>query len=169
MNRAEKKEFVANLQSNIERAQVVVLTRPEGLSVAEISDLREKMRAAGAHFKVVKNTLARRALAQTRFSLLEKDIKGPIAFSYSPDPVAAAKVVWEFSKKNEKFSVVCGAYGDKPLSQDDVENLASLPSLDELRAKIMAVIMAPAQKLVATINAPATQLAQVISQRSKQS
>lgn len=169
MNRAEKKDFVANLQSNIERAEVVVLTRPEGLSVAEITDLREKMRAAGAHFKVVKNTLARRALAQTRFSLLEKDIKGPIAFAYSPDPVAAAKVVCDFSKGNEKLSVVCGAYGDKPLSQADVKNLASLPSLDELRAKILAVIMAPAQKVVATINAPATQLAQVISERSKQS
>lgn len=167
MDRVEKKEFVTTLRSGVESAELVVLTSPSGLTVAEVSDLRRQMREAGATFKVVKNTLARIALEGTKFTSLMDKLKGPIALAYSTDPVAAAKVAMNFAKDNKKLSVLSGVLGDKSLSAAEVDALAKLPSLDEMRAKVLAVISAPAQQLVGVINAPGSQLARVISAHSR--
>lgn len=169
MDRAAKETFIRDLKSHLEDVQVVVVTRQSGLSVAESTDLRNKMRDAGASYKVVKNTLARLALQDTKFEGISSHLKGPMALAYSKDPVAAAKVVADFSKKNEKLSIVAGALGDKTLDVSGVQALAALPSLDELRAKIIGVISAPAQKMVGILNAPASQLTQVISAYAKKS
>ena len=167
MDRAGKTQFVEDLRRNISQAELLVLTSPNGLTVTESSDLRQKMRDAGASFKVVKNTLARIALEGTNFADLASKINGPIAFAYSTDPVAAAKAVMDFVNGNSKLSVVSGMLSGKSLSAKDVEGLAKLPSLDQLRGKLIGVIMAPAQQMVGVLNAPATQLTRVISAYSE--
>jgi large subunit ribosomal protein L10 len=167
VDRIEKKEFVTNLRTGVESAELVVLTSPLGLTVGEVSDLRRQMRDAGATFKVVKNTLAKIALEGTKFTALGEQLKGPIALAYSKDPVAAAKVATEFAKGNDKLTVLSGALGEKALSGADVDALAKLPSLDEMRAKMLSVISGPARQLAGVISAPGRQLAQVISAHSR--
>jgi len=167
VDRSEKEKLVASLHKTLKSASLVVVTQQSGLTVAEASDLRRKMRAAGAGFKVAKNRLTRRALEGTSFRHLDSLFKGPTAIAYSADPVAAAKVVVEFSSKNEKLKVIGGGLGEKPLDQNAVKALATLPSLPELRAKLLGTIAAPATRLATVIRAPASQLARVIDAKAK--
>ena len=162
MDRSEKEKLVASLHGTLKDASLVVVTQQVGLTVAEVSDLRRKMRAAGASFKVAKNRLTRRALEGTPFQQLGPMFKGPTAIAYSRDPVAAAKVAVEFSTKNEKLKVIGGGLGDKSLDQNAIKALATLPSLPELRARMLGTIVAPATRLATVIRAPAAQLARVI-------
>ncbi len=162
MDRAQKTEQVSALAKTLSETAVVVVTRNHGLTVAQVTDLRTKMRAAGASFKVTKNRLARIALEGTPYQPIGELLTGPIAFATSPDPVAAAKVAVDFAKTNDKFEIVGGAMGDTVLSVDGVKALATLPSLDELRAKIVGLIQAPATKLAQLVNAPAGKLARVV-------
>ena len=161
MNRADKQAFVASLAAVFGTAEIVVVGRNNGLTVAEASDLRRRMRAAGATYRVTKNRLARRALVGTRFTSLEPLLKGPTALAWSPDPVSVAKAAVDFAKTNERFVVVGGALGPQPLDARAVEALASLPSLDVLRAGLAGLVRTPAQRLVSVLSAPAGGLARV--------
>ena len=161
MNRSEKTDTVAALNATFNEAAVVVVTRNLGLTVAQSTDLRLKMRDAGAGYKVAKNRLAKIALNDTQYESLSDLLTGPTALATSGDPVAAAKVAVEFAKTNDKLEIVGGAMGSTVLDVEGVEALASLPSLDELRAKLIGLVQAPATKVVQVISAPAGQLARV--------
>ncbi len=161
MDRAQKSEQVSNLAKTLSETSVVVIARNHGLTVAQVTDLRTKMRAAGATFKVTKNRLAKIALEGTPYQPLAEMLTGPVGFATSTDPVAAAKVAVDFAKTNDKFELVGGAMGMTVLSIDGVKALAALPSLDELRARIVGLVQAPATKLAQLVNAPAGKLARV--------
>lgn len=161
MDRAQKAAAVAELKQTFSEVGVVVVTRNRGLTVAQSTDLRNKMRDAGATYKVSKNKLAKIALDGTDYLSLGDMLTGPVALASSTDPVAAAKVVVDFAKTNDKLEIVGGAMGATALDVDGVKSLATLPSLDELRAKIVGLIVAPATKLATITQAPAAQLARV--------
>ncbi|WP_188054675.1 50S ribosomal protein L10 [Sphingosinithalassobacter sp. CS137] len=161
MDRAQKAESVAELNRTFNGVGVVVITRNLGMTVAQSTDLRNKMRDAGATYKVAKNRLAKIAIDGTDYAGLADLLTGPTALATSVDPVAAAKVVVDFAKTNEKLEVVGGAMGSTLLDVNGVKALAELPSLDELRAKIVGLVQAPAQKLASVTQAPAGQLARV--------
>ncbi len=161
MNRSEKTDAVAALNATFNEAAVVVVTRNLGLTVSQSTDLRNKMREAGASYKVAKNRLAKIALNDTQYSPLGDLLTGPTALATSGDPVAAAKVAVEFAKTNDKLEIVGGAMGSTVLDVEGVKALASMPSLDELRAKLIGLVQAPATKVVQIVTAPAGQLARV--------
>ena len=161
MDRSQKADLVDELKNVFNETSVVVITRNNGLSVAQSTDLRLKMRDAGAQYKVAKNRLALIALDGTRYSPIGDLLKGPTALATSTDPVAAAKVAVDFAKTNDKFEIVGGAMGDTVLDVNGIKALAALPSLDELRATIVGLIQAPATKIARTINEPGAQLARV--------
>lgn len=163
MDRSQKEALVAELRQTFDENELVVVTHQTGLTVAEASDLRRQMREAGARFKVTKNRLAKIALKGTKFEHLTELFSGPTAIAVSVDPVVAAKVAVEFANKNDKLTIVAGALGEKGLDPDGVKALAKLPSLDELRGKIIGLLQAPAGKLASVTQAPAAQLARVLN------
>jgi len=163
VERARKQDIVNQLHADIGSAEMVVVTRHQGLTVAEATELRRQMRAAGTSFRVTKNRLALRALGGTPFEGLKGLFKGPTAVACSSDPVAAAKAAVDFAKKNEKLIVLGGQMGTHQLDAAGVEQLATLPSLDELRGKIVGLLQAPATKLAVVLQAPAGQLARVFA------
>ena len=162
MNRSEKAEAIAELNQIFKDASLMVVTRQSGLTVQEVTDLRRKVRAAGASYKVAKNRLMLRALEGTAFKALGAHFTGPTAIAYSKDPVAAAKVISAFAKDNEKLTIVGGALGEKTLDVAGIQALATLPSLDALRGKIIGLLQAPATKIAGVLAAPAGQVARVI-------
>ena len=162
MNRSEKAEAIVELNQIFKDANLMVITRQSGLTVQEVTDLRRKIRAAGASYKVTKNRLTLRALEGTPFKALGPMFTGPTAIAYSKDPVAAAKVVSIFAKENEKLSIVGGALGENTLDVAGVQALATLPSLDALRATIIGLLQAPATKVAGVLQAPAGQVARVL-------
>ncbi|HEX8655243.1 MAG TPA: 50S ribosomal protein L10 [Allosphingosinicella sp.] len=162
MDRAQKAEQVAALKQTFSEASVVVVTRNLGLTVAQSTALRNRMRDAGARFKVTKNTLTLIALEGTPYAPIGDLLTGPTALATSDDPVAAAKVAVDFAKTTDRFEIVGGAMGDTVLDLAGVRALAELPSLDELRARIVGLIQAPATKIARTINEPGAMLARVI-------
>jgi large subunit ribosomal protein L10 len=161
MDRSQKAESVAMLNAIFNEVSVVVVTRNLGLSVAQSTDLRAKMRDAGASYKVAKNRLAKLALKNTQYEGLEEHLTGPTALAWSTDPVAAAKAAVDFAKTNDKLEIVGGAMGDTKLDAAGVKALASMPSLDELRGMIVGLVNAPATKVAQLANAPAAKLARV--------
>ena len=161
VNRSEKAEAIVELNQIFKDANLMVVTRQSGLTVQEVTDLRRKVRAAGASYKVAKNRLTLRALEGTAFKALGPFFTGPTAIAYSKDPVAAAKVISAFAKNNEKLTIVGGALGENTLDVAGVQALASLPSLDALRGKIIGLLQAPATKVAGVLQAPAGQLARV--------
>jgi large subunit ribosomal protein L10 len=163
VNRSEKAEAIAELNQIFQSASLMVVTRQSGLTVQEVTDLRRKVRAAGATYKVAKNRLTLRALEGTPFKGLGPLFKGPTAIAYSKDPVAAAKVISAFAKDNEKLTIVGGGLGADTLDVAGVQALATLPSLDALRGKIIGLIQAPATKIAGVLQAPAGQVARVFS------
>jgi len=167
VDRTEKREFVASLGAVFAETSMVVVTQNKGLTVAEVTDLRRRMRAAGATFKVAKNRLANLALEGTRFDGIKPLLKGPTALAWSQDPVAAAKVTVEFAKTNEKLVLIGGALGTQTLDAAGVRALAELPSLDALRAKLLGLLQAPATKVAGVLQAPAGQLARVFGAYAK--
>ena len=161
MDRSQKADTVAALNATFNEVGVVVVTRNLGMSVAQSTALRLKMRDAGASFKVSKNSLARLAIANTNYAGIGDMLTGPVALGTSVDPVAAAKITVEFAKTNDKLEIVGGAMGSLVLNADGIKALASLPSLDELRAKVIGLVQAPATKLAQLATAPAAKLARV--------
>jgi large subunit ribosomal protein L10 len=161
VNRSEKAELIASLNKGFSAVNLVVVTRQSGLTVSEVSDLRRKVRAAGASYKVSKNRLTRLALEGTAFKDIGPLLVGPTAIASSKDPVAAAKAISAFAKDNEKLTIVGGSLDGQTLDADGVKQLASLPSLDELRAKLLALLQTPATRIAGVVQAPAGQLARV--------
>ena len=161
MQRKQKEVVVETLHSTFSEAGSVVVAHQKGLTVAQITDLRGQMREAGAGFRVTKNRLAKRALESTPYENLTDLFSGPTTVAYSDDPVAAAKVAVKFAKDNDKFEVIGGGFAGQALSVDEVQALAALPPLDELRAKLVGMISTPATRIAAVTAAPAGQLARV--------
>lgn len=161
MDRAEKREFVTSLNEAFSNAGSVVVAHYAGITVAQMSDLRSKMRAAGGTVKVAKNRLAKIALQGTESEGITELFKGQTLIAYSADPVAAPKVASDFAKGNGKLVILGGAMGSTALDADGVKALATMPSLDELRAKIVGMISTPATRIAQVVNAPAGQLARV--------
>ena len=168
MNRQEKAELIETLQTTLNDSTTVVVAHQVGMTVAESSDLRAKMREAGAGFKVTKNRIAKLALNDTPHTALESLFTGPTAIGTSTDPVAAAKVLVEYAKGNDKLTIVGGSMDGKSLDKAGVEALAKLPSLDELRGKLVGILQAPAAKIARVAQAPAGKVARVIKARSNQ-
>ena len=162
MDRAEKQAAIEDLNGVFKASSVVVVAHYSGLTVAQMQQLRSKMRAAGAKVKVSKNRLAKIALKDTDAASIADLLKGPTVLAYSGDPVAAPKVASDFAKANEKFVILGGSMGKTALDPNAVKALASLPSLDELRAKIVGLVQAPATKIAQVVNAPAAKLARVV-------
>ena len=169
MNRSEKTELVSSLRGTFESTGIVVVTHYSGLTVSEITDLRSQMRAAGASFKVTKNRLTRLALEGTPYEPIGDLFTGTTAIAYSDDPVGPAEIAVDFAKKNEKLVVLGGAMGDIRLDVDAVKHLATLPSLDELRAKLVGMLNTPATRIAGVLQAPGGQVARVISAHAQQS
>ena len=167
MDRAKKKQLIDSLHAALAETTVVVVTHQTGMTVEEVTDLRRQMRAVGANFRVTKNKLAQRSLEGTKFEALKPLFKGPSAIAFSRDPVAAAKVAVAYAEKNDKLTVIAGALGDRPLDIAGVKALASLPSLDQLRGKIVGLLQAPATKIAGVLQAPAGQLARVVAAYAK--
>lgn len=161
MDRSQKADAVAELSKVFNEVGVVVVTRNLGMSVAQSTALRTKMRDAGATYKVAKNRLTRIALNDTPYTGLDDLLVGPTGLAWSTDPVAAAKAAVDFAKTNDKLEIVGGSMGAQVLDEAGVRGLAALPSLDELRAKLIGLVNAPATKVVQLVNAPASKLARV--------
>ncbi|WP_228242744.1 50S ribosomal protein L10 [Porphyrobacter sp. GA68] len=163
MDRTQKSEAVAQLNAIFNEVGVVVVTRNLGLSVAQSTDLRTKMREAGASYKVAKNTLTKIALEESPYKGLEEYLSGPTALAYSTDPVAAAKATVDFAKTNDRLEIVGGSMGGQLLDEAGIKALASLPSLDQLRGTLVGLINAPATKIARVVNEPAAKLARVFA------
>ena len=167
MKRSEKKEFVQKLKEEIDTSSSVIVTHYSGLTVDESDQLRSEMRNNGAKFKVTKNRLTKLALKQTQFKDLADLFIGPTAIAYSDDPVAPAKVAASFEKKLKKFKIIGGAYDGEMIDIEKINFLATLPSMDELRGKIVGLISAPAQKIASIVKEPAGQMARLVSTKSE--
>jgi large subunit ribosomal protein L10 len=161
VERAEKREFVTGLNGVFSNTGSVVVAHYAGLTVAQMNDLRSRMREAGGTVKVAKNRLAKIALQGTQSEKIQVLFKGQTLIAYSDDPVVAPKVASDFAKTNDKLVIIGGAMGETALDADRVKALASLPSLDELRAKIVGMVQTPATRIAQVVNAPAGQLARV--------
>ena len=168
MDRNQKTDLVNSLHDTFEGAASVVIVHCIGLTVAESTDLRTKMRNENCNFKVTKNRIARLALKETKYQHMDTMFKGPTAIGSSKDPVMAAKILVDFAKQNEKLVIIGGGLEDKSLSKSDVEALAKLPSLTDLRGKLVGLLQAPASKILRLSMEPASQVLRTISQKSKQ-
>ena len=168
MDRNQKTDLVNSLHDTFEGAASVVIVHCIGLTVAESTDLRTKMRNENCNFKVTKNRIARIALKDTKYQHMDTMFKGPTAIGSSKDPVMAAKILVDFAKENEKLVIIGGGLEDKSLSKMDVEALAKLPSLTDLRGKLVGLLQAPASKILRLSIEPASQVLRTISQKSKQ-
>jgi large subunit ribosomal protein L10 len=167
VDRSQKAKLVEGLHQALSDTVCVVVTHQNGLTVEEVTTLRRQMRAAGAGFKVTKNRLARRALEGTKFEQLSSLFKGPTAIAFSRDPVAAAKVAVEFAKKNEKLLIIGGSLGAQQLDAKGINALATMPSLDQLRGKLLGLLQTPATRIASVLQAPGAQLARVFAAYGK--
>jgi large subunit ribosomal protein L10 len=167
VERAEKREFVTELNEVFKASGSVVVAHYAGVTVAQMNDFRSKMRAAGGTVKVAKNRLAKIALQGTEAEGISDLFTGQTLIAYSNDPITAPKVVVDFAKTNDKIVVLGGAMGTTTLNAEAVKSLATLPSLDELRGKLLGLLNAPATRIATVVSAPAAQLARVFAAYSK--
>lgn len=167
MDRSQKQGLVADMREKLSNAKIVVVVQQNGLTVAEVTGLRRQMRAAGAEFKILKNTLAQRAIMGTDLEAMNRLFLGPTALAFSQDPVGATKVVVKFASQNEKLKVIGGYFEGRLLTSQELDTLAKLPSLDELRATLLGILCAPATRVASYIREPSAMLARVISAHAK--
>lgn len=163
MNRAQKQASIESVNATLKKADIALVVHNNGLTVAQMSELRRKMREAGAEFKISKNRLAKIAAKDTKYESITELLKGPSAIATSTDPVSVAKGLVDFAKANDKLVIIGGAFGDQKLSTKEIEALAKLPSLNELRAKIVGILQTPATRIAGILQAPGGQVARVIS------
>ena len=167
MQRAEKHEFVKNFNETLKEKDFLVVAHYKGLSVSEISSLRQKIKSANSIFKVAKNTLAKRALKNTDFEILDKLFVGPTSIAYSDDPVSTSKAMIDFGKENENLKILGGAMSGKELNIDEIKQLASLPSMDALRAKIVGLLLASQRSLLSAFQANQSNLIRLVTNKNK--
>ena len=167
MNKEQKKNYIKNITEQFENSESVLVTHYQGLNMKQLDDLRKQMREHGIQFKITKNRITKLALQQTRCKDLVNLFSGPTAIAYSQDPVTPAKVAVSFEKKLENFKIVGGGYDGEKIDLTKINFLATLPSIDELRGKLIGLILAPAQKIASVVKEPGGQLARLINAQSK--
>ncbi len=166
MQKAQKQDFVKNFNTELKESEFILIADYKGLNVSEISLLRNEIKNnKDSNFKVAKNTLAKRAVQDTNFKVVEKLFVGPTSVAYSNDPVSTSKVAVKFAKENDNFKILGGAMGDKELSIDDIKDLASLPSMDEIRAQIIGLIVTTQSNIVSVLQANQSNLVRVIKNK----
>ena len=166
MNRKQKEELVESLHKTFLNSQSIIVTHINGLTVSETTNLRSSMRNSNCKFKVTKNKIVKLALKNTKFEHLDSLFTGPTAIGSSEDAIAPAKVLVDFSKESEKIKIIGGGFETKSLSVDEINNLASLPSLDEVRSKLIGLLMAGPTKLVRTIKEPSSRMARILASKN---
>lgn len=167
MNRSEKKDFVSKVRDELSSSSTIIVTHYSGLKVKELEELRKAMRLNGAKFKIIKNSLTKLALANTKIENIANLFNGPTAVAYSLDPVAPAKVTVEFEKKFKNLKIIGGVFEGEKVGEEKIKFLALLPTLDEIRSTLAGLIIKPAQKITSILQAPAGQLARLVDSRSK--
>jgi len=168
VKRSHKNDFVQNLKEDLSKSSSVIVAHYSGLSVNETDNIRKAMRDNGAKFKVTKNRLTKLALADTQYESISDLFNGPTAIAYSSDPVAPSKVAVDFQKKFENFKIIGGSFEGKKIDETKINFLASLPSLDGIRGKLVGLISAPAQKITSVLQAPGIQLSRLMTSRSEE-
>ena len=163
MNRKQKEELVESLHKTFLNSQSIIVTHINGLTVSETTILRSNMREANCKFKVTKNKIAKLALKKTKFEYLDTLFTGPTAIGLSEDTIAPAKVLVNFTKESEKIKIIGGGIDEKSLSIEEITNVASLPSLEEVRSKLIGLLMASSTKLVRTIKEPPSRLVRILA------
>ncbi len=167
MQRAEKQDFVKNFNTALKEKEFLLVAHYKGLTVSEISSLRKKVKSSNSIFKVAKNTLAKRALKDTNFENLDKFFVGPTSVAYSDDPVSTSKAIVDFAKENENLKILGASMSGKELSLNEIKQLASLPSMETLRAKIVGLLSANQRGIVTTLQANQTNLLRVVNNKFK--
>ena len=167
MKRSEKNSFVKNLKEDLSNSSSIIVSHYAGLNVKETDQLRKAMRDNGTKFKITKNRLTKLALVKTQYESISDLFTGPTAIAYSSDPVAPAKISTEFEKKFKSFRILGGSFKGEKIDQERIKFLASLPSLEEIRLKLIRLLLAPAQKITSVLQAPAAQLIRLLESHSK--
>ena len=167
MNKDRKKNYIEEMKSFFNKTTSIFVTHYQGLTVKEIDELRSEMRKHGILFKITKNRITKLALEGSKFKKLENLFTGPTAVTFSEDAITSAKILTRFAKKNSNLKIIGGIMEDEPLSVEDVEKIATLPTLDEARAKIVGILSAPAQKILSILLAPGTKIAILALVKSK--
>ena len=167
MHKDKKKNYIEEMKSFFNKTSSVLITHYQGLTVKQIDELRSEMRKHGVLFKITKNRITKLALEGSKFKKLENLFSGPTAIAFSKDAIISAKILTKFAKKNSNLKIIGGIMEEEPLSVEDVEKIATLPTLDEARAKIIAILRSPAQKIVSILLAPASKIAILALEKSK--
>ena len=167
MNKNKKKDYIEEMKSFFSKTSSVFVTHYQGLTVKDIDELRSEMRKHGVLFKITKNRITKLALEGSKFSKLENLFSGPTAVAFSEDAITSAKILTKFAKKNPKLKIIGGIMEKEPLSLEEVEKIATLPTLDEARAKIVGILRSPAQKISSILLAPASKIAILALEKSK--
>ena len=167
MNRVQKKQYIDEMSNQFDKSEAVIVTHYQGLTVSQLDDLRKRMREYGIKFKITKNRITKLALEKTKCKDLSILFQGPTAVAMSEDAITSAKILTKFSKENENLKILGGIMGKDILDVAGVENVATLPTLDEARAKIVGILRSPAQKIASILLAPASKIAILALEKSK--
>ena len=167
MNKEKKKNYIVEMKSFFNKTSSIFITHYQGLSVKQIDTLRKEMREHGIHFKITKNRITKLALEGSKYKKLENLFSGPTAVAFSEDAITSAKILTKFAKSNSNLKIIGGIMEEEPLSVEDVEKIATLPTLDEARAKIVGILTAPAQKIISILLAPGSKIAILAHAKSK--
>ena len=167
MNKQKKQEYIQEMTNQFDKSESVIVTHYQGLTVSQLDDLRDKMREHGIIFKITKNRITKLALEKTRCKDLSSLFNGPTAVALSKDAITTAKILTKFSKENQNLKILGGIMGKDILDVAGVNNVATLPTLDEARAKIVGILRSPAQKIASILLAPASKIAILALEKSK--
>tara|TARA_B100000029_G_scaffold255213_1_gene251956 strand:+ start:1556 stop:2062 length:507 start_codon:yes stop_codon:yes gene_type:complete len=168
VKRSEKNDFVKQLKEDLNNSSSVVVSHYAGLSVVQTDELRKAMRSSGTKFKVTKNRLAKLALVDTKYENISDLFEGPTAIAYSNDTIAPSKISYEFEKKYENFKIIGGSFEGEKVNLEKIKFIASLPSVEEIRSKLVGLVMAPAQKIASLLKVPSSNLVGVLVSKSKE-
>ena len=167
MNKAKKKEYIKEMTTYFDKSEAVIVAHYQGLTVSQLDKLRKEMRQHGIIFKITKNRITKLALEGSKYKKLENLFTGPTAVAFSEDAITSAKILTKFAKKNSNLKIIGGIMEEEPLSVEEVEKIATLPTLEEARAKIVGILTTPAQKIISILLAPGSKIAILAHAKSK--